>query len=356
MHREQQNLPSGELPVQIRMGGSRPRAARPGTPQNMTSSEGLETEVMLRGHEENVNSLAERILRFVVEEEENERERDHVMTFDFPQKFSNYLIGKKGDNIRKYREEFDVDIKVHDGKVEIKGPKVKAEAAKARIVALGKKLEDEATHVLKIHPQYHKELIGPKGSQVNRLQERYNVRINFPRSATSSALSDNHSVADSASEVGGAQKHSRSSQEQDEVIVKGPRKHADEARDELLSLLQWTIDNSHTATVSVSQDQVPSLIGQGGRQMERMRMSTGAHIEVPDVKKDSPGASGRVDIKLKGTKKQVDEAKRLLEERAKIFDESISRTIEVNKRHHKSLIGSGGQFKRTLTRMIANHV
>lgn len=309
------------------------------------SKEGLDNEVMLRGHEENVNSLAEKILRFVVEEEENERERGHVTTFDFPQKFSNYLIGRKGENIRKYREEFDVDIQVHDGKVDIKGPKVKAEAAKARIVALGKKLEDEATHVLKIHPQYHKDLIGARGSQVNRLQERYNVRINFPRSAASTSLSDNHSAADSASEVGGAHKNGRSSQEQDEVIVKGPRKNADEARDELLSLLQWTIDNSHTATVSVSPDQIPSLIGQGGREMEKMRMSTGAQIDVPDAKKDSPNASGRVNIRLRGTKKQVDEAKQLLEERAKIFDESISRTIEVDKKYHKSLIGSGGQFK-----------
>ncbi|KAI9794634.1 MAG: hypothetical protein M1816_004521 [Peltula sp. TS41687] len=342
VNREQQNLPPGELPVQIRIGGLRTKAAQPGPTQKSTSNEGLEEEVTLRGHEENVNSLAEKILRFVVEEEENERERGHVMTFDFPQKFSNYLIGRKGDNIRKYREEFDVDIQVHDGKVDIKGPKVKAEAAKARILALGKKLEDEATHVLKIHPQYHKDLIGPKGSQVNRLQERYTVRINFPKSAASSSSNDNHSVADSASEVGGAHKNRRASQEPDQVIVKGPRKHADEARDELLSLLQWTIDNSHTATVSVSQDQIPKLIGQGGREMEKVRMSTGAQIDVPDVKKDFPNASGRVAIKLKGTKKQVDEAKRLFEERAKIFDETVSRTIEVDKRHHKSLIGSGG--------------
>ena len=348
--REQQGHSATEPPVQVRLGNSRSRFGQPLGPQRPASDNNLEDGALLRGHVESVDALAEKILAFVAEEKENERERGYTLTFDFPQKFSNYLIGRKGDNIRKYREEFDVDIRVHDGKVEIKGPKAKAEAAKARIIGLEKKLADEATHVLKIHPQYHKNLIGTRGSQVNRLQDRYNVRIRFPRSTPSSSANDNHSVADSASDVGGNHTGHRSSQEQDEVIVRGPRKNADEARDELLSLLQWTVDNSHTASVSVAQSQVPSLIGQGGREMERMRLSTGAQIDVPDVKRDSPSDAERVSIRIKGTKKQVDEAKQLLEQRAKTFDESVATTIDVDKRHHKSLIGSGGQFKSLLPR------
>lgn len=342
MTREQQQLPPGELPVNLQIEGARPRPDQLRHPQDAASVEGSQDGVLLRGHEESVDALIEKIRHFVAEEEANERERGYTLTFDFPQKFSNYLIGKKGENIRKYREEFDVEIQLHDGKVEIKGPKAKAEAAKARIVALGKKLEDEATLVLKIPNQYHKDLIGLKGSQVNRLQDRYNVHINFPRSAASAASNDNNSLADTASEVGGHKSH-RPPQGQDEVIIKGPRKHADEARDELLSLLQWTIDNSYTAVVSVAQSQIPSLIGQGGREMEKMRMTTGAHIDVPDAKKDGSGTSGRVPIKLKGTKKQVEDAKKLLEERAKVFDESVTRTIEVDKKYHKALIGGGGK-------------
>ncbi len=309
--------------------------------QNPIAAAALENEVSLRGPAEKVDELANKILAFVEQEKQDEIERGYTITFDYPQKYVNYLIGKKGENIKKYREEFDVDIQVNDGKIEVKGLKAKAEAAKLRIISLGKKLEDEATHVLKIKPQYHRDMIGPKGGQVNRLQERYNVRVQFPRSAPAPTAHDDQSAGDTASEVGGA-RNSRSNQAPDEVIVRGPKKGADEARDELLSLLQWTIDNSHTATVSVAQNQVPSLIGQGGREMENLRMTTGASIDVPGIR-DAVDPSGRVDIKLKGTKKQVEDAKRLLEQRAKVFDENITKSVEVDKKYHKDLIGGGGR-------------
>ncbi|KAI9795253.1 MAG: hypothetical protein M1833_007275 [Piccolia ochrophora] len=346
VNREQQSLSDDEIPVTVRIGEPKAHGRHLPPSQTPIAAAALENEITLRGPADSVNALVEKITRFVAEEHEYERERDFTLSFDFPQKYANYLIGKKGENIRKYRDEYDVEIQVGDGKVEIKGPKPKAEAAKVKIIALGKKLEDEATHVLKIKPQFHRDLIGAKGSQVNRLQDRYNVRVNFPRSAP--AASDDQSIIDGGSEVGGAQRHGRPAQAPDEVIIKGPRKGADEARDELLSLLQWTIDNSHTALISVAQSQVPMLIGHGGREMENMRMTTGAQIDVPDFKKENASPTGRTDIRVKGTKKQVEEAKKLLESRAKVFDDSIVKTIEVDKRHHKALIGGGGANIRNI--------
>lgn len=300
----------------------------------------LEKETTLRGPSSIVEDLAEKVLAFVEGEKQNELERGHITSFDFPQKYANFLIGRKGENINKYREEYDVDIRVNDGKVEIKGPKAKADLAKSKILSLSRKLEDEATHILKIKPQYHRDMIGAKGNQVNRLQDRYSVRIQFPR--TAQAPSDDRPVADGASDVGGS-RNARAHQAPDEVIIRGPRKGADEARDELLNLLQWTIDNSHSSTVSVAQSQLPSLIGQGGREMESIRLSTGAQIDVPGHR-DAPDPSGRTQIQIKGTKKQVDEAKKLLEQRAKVFDDSITRSINVDKKYHKSLIGTGGKY------------
>ena len=295
-------------------------------------------EVRLRGPGNELDDLMQSIIAFVETEKQDELERGHITTFDFPQKYANYLIGKRGENINKYREEFDVDIRINDGKVEIKGPKAKAEAAKSRITALARKLDDEATHVLKIKPQYHREMIGAKGSQVNRLQDRYDVRVQFPRSAHNTT--DDRSTADASSDAGA--KNYRSNQAADEVIIRGPRKGADDARDELLTLLQWTVDNSHTATVSVAQNQLPSLIGQGGREMEKVRLETGAQIDVPGAR-EGVDAGGRVQLHIKGTKKQVEDAKRLLEQRAKVFDERVNRAIDVEKKYHKALIGSGGE-------------
>lgn len=339
MDREQQNLPTTEIPVQVI---SVLASNVNGAPASMESRPVLvsaEHLVTLRGPGEAVDGLAQKLMSFLEREKADELERGHVTSFEFPQKFANYLIGRKGENINKYREEFDVEIQINDGRVEIKGPISKAELAKAKIIALGKKLEDEATHVLKIKPQYHKDMIGAKGVQVNRLQDRYNVRVQFPR--TTANLSDDRSTADGTSELGGP-RNSRSNQAPDEVIIRGPRRGADEARDELLNLLQWTIDNSHMSAVSVAQSQLPSLIGQGGREMENARLATGAQIDVPGSR-DTADPTGRVQIQIKGTKKQVEEATKLLQQKSKAFDETVSRAIDVDKKYHKALIGSGGK-------------
>lgn len=330
--REQQAKGEDHIPVRALVGGG-PSRNGGATPQS---------EVSLRGPSRMVEELATKLGEFVVEQERDDLERGYTTSFDFPQKFANFLIGKRGENINKLRDEFDVDIKVENGKVEVKGPKAKADAAKTRIINIGKKLEDETTHVLKVPAQYHRELIGQKGSQVNRLQDRYSVRVQFPRVLVAN---DDQSVADTASDAGSVRPQ-RFQQGSDEVIVKGPSRGADSARDEILSLLQWVVDHSHSTTVSVAQSQIPALIGQRGREMDKLRADTGAQIDVPGAN-DAPDASGRVDIKIKGTKKQVDEAKKILQQRSNEFDATVTKSIDVEKKHHKSLIGGGGKFRST---------
>ncbi|MCJ1316306.1 hypothetical protein MMC15_001627 [Xylographa vitiligo] len=333
--REQQDLRPEMLPVQVVDGSVIKSSSDP--PSQDTSAQG----VLLRGPENRLDAVAEKVRAFVESEKQDELERGFTMSFDFPQKHANYLIGRRGENINKLREEFDVEIQVNDGKVELKGPKAKAESAKSNILAMSKKLDDEATHVLKIKPQFHREMIGAKGSQVNRLQDRYNVRVQFPRTTHNT-----HEDDEVASEAG-TPRHSRSSQAPDEVVIRGPRKGADEARDELLNLLQWTIDNSHSSVISVAQSQLPSLIGQGGREMESLRETTGAKIDVPGSR-EAADPSGRVELKIKGTKKQVDDAKKMLEEKVKVFDDSVIKVIDVDKKYHKSLIGTGGANIRNM--------
>lgn len=276
-------------------------------------------------------------MEFIEQEKQDEKERGFVLEFEFPQKFANHLIGKGGSNIRDLRDKFDVDIQVNDGKVQLKGPKAKAEAAKTHINALGRQLQDEATHILKIDPKFHRELIGAQGSQINRLQTRYKVLIFFPRGAKNAK--DDENVAESASDAG----KPRRQQAADEVIIRGPKRGADEARDELLSLLQYLKDNSFTDTVTVQQKQLPSLIGSGGAVLEQLRQSTGAKIDIPSAK-DS--ADTRVEIQLKGTKTQVAAAKKILEEKKAVFDDTVIKTIEVARKYHKALIGSGGKSIR----------
>lgn len=324
--RQQAGLPAGQIPLQVLLGGPRGQAARkPAAPS-----------VSVRGPTDRADDFVQNLLAFIEQEKQDELERGYTITFDFPQKFANQLIGRKGENIRKLREEYDVDIQVNDGKVEVKGPEAKANACKSHILAMSKKLEDEKTYVLKVKPQYHRDLIGAKGSGVNRLQDRYNVRIQFPRSG--GAADDDVSVAEE-------QAARRANQNADEVVVRGPSRGADQARDELLSLLQYVMDNSNEATVSVAQSQLPSLIGTGGRELDALRLKTGAQIDVPGAR-DEPSPSGRAEIKIKGSKKAVEEAKKEIEAAAKVFDKTVTRTLDVDRKHHRTIIGGGGESRK----------
>lgn len=295
-----------------------------------------------------MDALAEKINDFIVQEISDEKERGFTMSFDFPQKHAKQLIGKGGSYIRELREKFDVEIQVDDGKVTLKGPKAKAETAKSHIEKLGKQWADEATHTLKIEPKYHRELIGAQGNQINKLQNRYKVQIHFPKSAR--PAKDDQSVDGAAGEAKGARAGRQ--QPEDEVVVRGPSRGADEARDEILSLLQYLKDNSFAATVSVQQSQVPSLIGQGGKSLDELRELTGAKVDVPGSR-DAKSASGLVDIQIKGTKSQVAAAKKLIEEKKAVFDGLVSKTVEIEKKHHRALIGTGGEFFFFKFQMIA---
>ncbi|PHH80063.1 hypothetical protein CDD82_1995 [Ophiocordyceps australis] len=292
------------------------------------------TTVTLRGPSSAVEKLAAKALAFVEQEKQDEKERGFTLTFDFPQKYANHLIGKGGSHIRELRDRFDVEIQVQDGKVELKGPKAKAEAARSHIQNLGRTLADETTHVLKVDPKYHRELIGSQGSQINRLQTRYKVLIFFPRS---SKASDEQSST--ASEV--RSKHHQ--QAPDEVVIRGPKKGADEARDELFSLHRYLEEHSATATVPVQQKQVGSLIGQGGAALDELRQITGARIDVPTDR-----SADMVEILVKGTASQVAHARRILEEKRAVFDDTIAQTIQVDRKHHKALVGAGGSKLREI--------
>jgi len=322
--RHHQSQPEGHIPVQLNYGGA--RQAKAATPN-----------VSVRGPEDSVDALFQSLLAFIEQEKQDELERGFTLDFPFPQQYANHLIGRKGENINRLRDEFDVDIQLNDGKCQIKGPEAKANAAKKHILDMGKKLEDETTHHLHIPAEYHRELIGPQGSQVNRLQDRYGVRVNFPR---------NRQAADDESTVDGASSR-KNDQPPNEVVVKGPSRGANECRDELLNLFQYIKDNSHVAIVTVNQSQLPQLIGAGGKEMEALRLETGAQIDVPGSR-EAASTTGRVDIKIKGQKKNVEAAEKLLKQKAAIFENTVQRTLEIDRKHHRHIIGPSGATLRNI--------
>lgn len=291
--------------------------------------------VTLRGPSSAVQNLADKVKAFIEQEKSDEKERDFTLEFAFPQQYANHLIGKSGSNISQLREKFDVDIQVENGKVQLKGPKAKASAARSHIESLAKELADETTLTLTIEPKFHGELIGSKGSGAKKLEKRYNVLIFFPRADKDSKDDDSNDAASEAAKP-------RRQQAPNQVIIRGPSKGASSAYDELEQMYKYLKEQSFTDTVRVQRKQLPSLIGQGGAAMEALRQQTETKIDVPN---DRDSTDSHVEIQIKGKKSNVEKAKKLLEQKRAVFDDTVTTTIDVDRKYHRALIGGGGEYK-----------
>lgn len=294
--------------------------------------------VTLRGPTSAVQNLAEKVKAFVEQEKADEKERDFTLEFAFPQQYANHLIGKSGSNISQLREKFDVDIQVENGKVQLKGPKAKAFAARSHIESLAKELADETTLTLTIEPKFHGELIGSKGSGAKKLENRYNVLIFFPR-AEKDGKDDDSNNGDAAEAA-----KPRRQQAPNQVIIRGSSKGASAAYDELEQMYKYLKEQSFTDTVRVQRKQLPSLIGQGGAAMDALRQQTETKIDIPN---DRDSTDLHVEIQIKGKKSNVEKAKKLLEQKRAVFDDTVTKTIDVDRKYHRTLIGAGGEYTLT---------
>ena len=295
--------------------------------------------VKFSGPKDSVEGLVAKVHEFIMQEERYDRERDFKLSFDFPQKFANHLIGKGGQNIASLREKFDVDIQVKEGTIDVKGPQAKAEKARSYMQSFARELADETTHVFKVDPKYHASIIGAQGSKIRRLETNYKVHINFTH--TKREMSP-----DQENESGATKP--RKSQKADEVIVRGPKKGADAARDEILSLLNYLQETGHQATVTVKRKQLGSLIGSRGKVLDDIRQTTSARIEVQDVAKEKGSGDEDVEIHIQGTQESVQAAKKAILEKKAIFDSMIVENIEVDRKHHRALIGTNGNTIRDI--------
>lgn len=292
--------------------------------------------VLIQGPSGAVNEAAEQLLAYIAEQLRDETERSFSTSCSFPRAHRGRLIGKDGETIKRVRDDFDVEInfRADDDKVEIKGPPAKAEAAKAYVISMARKIEDETTHTLLIPSRFHGELIGKGGSQIQKYQDRYGVQVFFP-----------FAQVDRPAET--AISRRRIAQGPDEVIIKGSKKGADACKEDLWAMYSLAQERSFSATISVAQAQVPSLIGREGSEANILRSETGADVEFPKQGGTSD-ASGRCAIVIRGSKDSVQKARKVLEEKVKAYDQTVTEVLQIDKKHYRTLIGSNGENLRQM--------
>lgn len=299
--------------------------ARPGKP----TPTGDENTITVRGPQSNVEATIKNINNFLASENP---EAIITESFEYPAQFSGNLIGVRGANINKLRDDLGVEINLKEGKGEIKGVRVAVDAARKKLTTQIKELEDKATVRLVIPQEFHSTIIGQKGESVRRLEARYDVRINFPRS----------SKADYTEEYDTWNKQ----QGPNEVVIKGGKKGVEEARVEIIALLKYEEAKSHTVEIPIAAKAVEFMFRNSAKEIKQLREESAARIDIPQ--RPEEGSEEQMVIKIRGTVEEVNEAEAILSKIVKDAEQTTVRKINVDKKYHRSLIGQGGKTLREI--------
>lgn len=195
-----------------------------------------EDVILVRGASADVDRAVKEILKIVEDAKNDAVVSSYSTEFDIDREYVGRIVGAQGAAVNKLRDTLGVKIDFSDdsddkeqvvGKkkkvvhqkshVKITGRKENVEEAKKRILTQVDRLADETQEVLKIPHQYHSGLIGQSGKYVIRLEEKYGVKVIFPREENGEA-------------------RTREQLKPDEVLVKGGRKGVAGAKAELLDV------------------------------------------------------------------------------------------------------------------------
>ncbi|KAI3403020.2 SCP160 [Candida oxycetoniae] len=277
----------------------------------------------------------------------------YFTTISIPSQVVSRLIGKNGSFLNSLRDEFGVKIDVplvengtsnnnnsnsnkrDEGKqveVTIRGVKKNVEEAKLRILSTTKKWADETLVRLKVENQYHRRIIGAQGIYINRLQDKYNVRIRFP--SPDAPLSTTFSDAPKS---------------KDEVTIKGPSKGVAKASEELQELYQFEKENGFKQTLKIPSKAISRVIGKSGGTIKDIADGTGVEYKFKrDDKDNHEEKDGYVELELTGSKSGLKESVSKIQEIIDEIENFTTRTIKVEPQYHRDLVGPYGSIMKQI--------
>ena len=190
---------------------------------------------------------------------------------------------------------------------------------------------DETSEALKIPNQYHSSLIGQNGKYVIRLEEKYGVKITFPRENAENG-----------------EGKTRENLKADEVLIKGGKKGVAGAKSELLEALEFEKESNNVVKFTVPAKSVPRILGRGGANINEIKDETGAQIDVDRSSEDTNVAH----ITCRGTKKAIAAAKNAITAIVDQVGQEVTVTLNIERRFHRTIIGAGGQGLRDIVSRV----
>lgn len=246
------------------------------------------------------------------------------LKFEIPTNTVSRLIGNKGSNLSQIREKFQCSVDIpQEGEgdsteVTVTGLLYNLEHAKTYIVAEAKKWADIVTKELIVPSNFQRNLIGAQGSYRNRLQEKYNVRIQFPR-------------------------------EGEVVTIRGPSRGVTKAHEELKALLDFEIENGHKSIIKVPTEHVPRVIGRNGDMINDIRADYGVELNFLQKTGDAKAQeTGEVELEIIGSRQAIKDATKRIEAIVSEAANNTSVTLEIDPKYHRDIVGPGGSVLREM--------
>lgn len=240
------------------------------------------------------------------------------MSFTIPTNTVSRLIGQKGSNMQFIHEKFqcqiDISQNVRDSNTEITliGLAYNLEHAKVFILSEAKKWADVITKELYVPTKFQKNLIGSQGSYRIRLENKYNVRIQFPK-------------------------------EGEIVTIKGPSRGVNKAFSELKALLDFEIENSCKSIIKVPIEHISRVIGKNGDVINDIRVEFGVELNVlQNAKETKDQGLTEIELEIIGSKESIKDAVKKVENIVADASNYVSITLDIDEKYHRDIVGPGG--------------
>uniref|UniRef100_A0AAQ5XSS9 Vigilin n=1 Tax=Amphiprion ocellaris TaxID=80972 RepID=A0AAQ5XSS9_AMPOC len=212
---------------------------------------------------------------------ENERTKDLIIE----QRFHRAIIGQKGEKIKEVRDKFpEVIINFPDPAqksdiVQLRGPRNEVEkCSKFMQKIVAEMVENSFSVSVPIFKQFHRNIIGKGGSNIKKIREETNTKIDLPAENSNSEM----------------------------IVITGKKANCEAARNRILAI-QKELANITEIDVSIPSKLHNSLIGSKGRLVRSiMEECGGVHIHFPTE------GSGIDKVTIRGPVEEVEKAKQQL--------------------------------------------
>ena len=327
----------------------------------------------------------------LVSKMQNEREKDLIIE----SRFHRQLIGPKGENIQKIRDDFAAvqisfpDLGTKSDVVKLRGPRDDVDKCARTLTKMYKDLMENNYQVkVPIFKQFHKFVIGKGGNTIKTIRKETDTKVDLPDSGSDSDMititgkKENvekaqkkittiqaemanvvsvdviipakihntmigaggkliQSISDDCGGV--AIKFPAAESNSDKVTVRGPKDDVEKAKKMLAEMSQERMLNSDSATIKAKPEHHKFLIGRQGVNIQTVRDKTGARIIFPSEKDVD-----REVITILGSKEAVEAAKKELESRIRDLDKIVEETMTVDPKHHRYFVARRGEVLRSI--------